>query len=345
MSEPGLPVVDTRQRPLRSLRLSVTDRCNLRCDYCMPEERYEWLPRHDLLDFEELRRLVSVFAELGVNELRLTGGEPLLRRELPTLVRMLCEIPGIDDIAMTTNATRLAELAPALHAAGLSRLTVSLDSLQRERFRALTRRDDLERVLSGIAAARAAGFARLKINTVLMRGVNDDEIFDLLDWAAAEGHELRFIEYMDVGGATGWHAERVFARAELLERITGHYGACTPAEVGTSAPADRYRLPSGQIFGVISSTTEPFCRSCDRSRVTADGMWYLCLYARDGYDLKRFLRGGASDRELRSFLRGVWGLRNDRGAEERRELRERGRLADADELRQNPHLEMHKRGG
>ncbi|PIE24740.1 MAG: GTP 3',8-cyclase MoaA [Planctomycetota bacterium] len=345
MPELSEQVLDQRQRPLGSLRLSVTDRCNFRCDYCMPEESYDWLPRKDLLDFEELRRVSYVFAELGVRQLRLTGGEPLLRRNLATLVRLLRDIPGIQDIAMTTNATLLANHAQSLRDAGLNRLTVSLDSLRRERFRKLTRRDDLAAVLEGLRVAKAVGFTRNKINTVLMRGINDDECFDLLDWAGEEDHELRFIEYMDVGGATGWHPERVLSRAQLLQRISKHYGSCEPAELGTAAPADRYRLPSGQIFGVISSTTEPFCKQCHRSRVTVDGMWYLCLYARQGFDLKRFLRGGASDREIKSFLRQVWGMRADHGAEERLELAERGRLADSSELRKNPHLEMHKRGG
>jgi cyclic pyranopterin phosphate synthase len=337
---------DTRKRPLRSLRLSVTDRCNLRCDYCMPEEKYQWLPKDNLLDFEELRRVSFVFAQLGVEQLRITGGEPLLRRDLAKLIALLRDIPGIRDIAMTTNATQLREQARPLREAGLDRLTISLDSLRADRFTQLTRRSEMATVMDGIRAAKEAGFERIKVNTVLMRGINDDEISSLLDWAGSEGHELRFIEYMDVGGATGWHPERVFSRAELIERVAEHYGSCEPAELGTAAPADRYRLPNGQVFGIISSTTEPFCRSCDRSRVTADGMWYLCLYARSGYDLKRFLRSGASDSELRSFLRAIWMQRNDRGAEERAELREaRGRLADADELRENPHLEMHKRGG
>src|SRR5262245_5699804 len=214
---------DALGRPLRNLRLSVTDRCNLRCQYCMPEEDYVWLPRHDLLDFEEISRLVDVFAGLGVDKIRLTGGEPLLRRDLPVLVRLLAAKPAIRDLALTTNGLLLGDLAGDLHAAGLHRLTVSLDTLRADRFRALTRRDELAKTLAGIDAAIDAGFRGLKLDTVVMRGTNDDELVELLEYARGNGSELRYIEYMDVGGATHWSMQRVVSRAEILSRLEKHY--------------------------------------------------------------------------------------------------------------------------
>ncbi len=297
-------ILDTLERPLRNLRLSVTDRCNLRCQYCMPEEDYVWLPREDILHFEEIARLVDVFADLGVDKVRLTGGEPLLRKDLDRLVSLLAANPRIKDLAMTTNGVLLAEQAPALRAAGLHRVTVSLDTLRPERFKALTRRDSLVQVLEGIEAVGRAGWPGLKLDTVVMRGTNDDELADLIEYGRKVSAEARFIEYMDVGGATHWSMDRVLSRAEMLARIGARYGAIEPVIEDTSAPADRYRLPDGYVFGVISSTTEPFCRSCDRSRLTADGMWYLCLYATKGTDLRKALRGGARDPHLEMHTRG-----------------------------------------
>jgi len=338
--------LDRLGRPLRNLRLSVTDRCNLRCSYCMPEEEYVWLPRGDILSFEELARLADVFTSLGVEKIRLTGGEPLLRRDLALLVRMLAARPGLRDLALTTNGVLLAEQAAELAAAGLARVTVSLDTLRPERFRLLTRRDEHARVLAGIEAARAAGFRDTKLNTVVLRGVNDDELVELLEFARERGLELRFIEYMDVGGATGWNAASVVSRAEMLARIAQRLGPATPdASDDPSAPAERFRLADGTRFGIIASTTEPFCRSCDRARLTADGLWYTCLYAPNGTDLRAPLRRGASDEELAARVLGVWRERTDRGAEERLALAERRRLAEVDELRTDPHLEMHTRGG
>ena len=340
-----MPVSDLHRRPLRNLRLSVTDRCNLRCQYCMPEEEYVWLPRKDLLDFEEISRLVDVFASLGVDKVRLTGGEPLLRRDLPALVRQIADKPAIRDLALTTNGLLLGDQAGDLFAAGLHRLTVSLDTLQPERFRALTRRDELERTLDGIDAAVRAGFAGLKLDTVVMRGTNDDELVDLLEYAKGIGAELRFIEYMDVGGATHWAPERVVSRAEMLARLGAHYGSVEALREESSAPADRYALPDGTVFGIISSTTQPFCGSCDRSRLTADGQWYLCLYALRGTDLRAPLRAGASDEELRQLITPLWQKRGDRGAEDRLGLRQREPLVGVPDLKKDPHLEMHTRGG
>jgi cyclic pyranopterin phosphate synthase len=348
MTSPRAGLLDTLGRPLRNLRVSVTDRCNLRCQYCMPEEEYTWLRRADLLTFEEIRRLAEVFTELGVDKVRLTGGEPLLRRGVADLVRLLAAVPAVRDLAMTTNGVLLADQAAALRVAGLHRVTVSLDTLRPERFRALTRRDDHAAVLRGIEAVRAAGFPGLKLDTVVIRGVNEDEIVDLVEFARSVGAEVRFIEYMDVGGATHWSREQVVSRAEMLERLAARYGEVSPVLEESSAPAERFRLPDGTTFGIISSTTAPFCRTCDRSRLTADGTWYLCLYAQKGIDLRTPLRDGASRDELKALVSNVWTKRRDRGAEERKELEAigfRGVLVQIEGLRQDPHLEMHTRGG
>jgi GTP 3',8-cyclase len=338
-------VLDRHGRPLRNLRISVTDRCNLRCQYCMPEEHYVWLPRRDILDFEEISILVDCFIRLGVDRVRLTGGEPLLRHDLSTLVRLLADKPALRDLALTTNGILLTEHATALAAAGLHRLTVSLDTLRPDRFRALTRRDALAQVLTGIDAANSAGFRPLKLDAVVMRGINDDELVDLIEYGRTVGAEVRFIEYMDVGGATHWAAEKVHSRQSMLADLTQHYGSIEALREESSAPADRYRLPDGTVFGIISSTTEPFCRSCDRARLTADGMWYLCLYARVGIDLRAALRRGASLDEITDLIAGGWGARSDRGAEQRLADRDRSALLPASELQRDPHLEMHTRGG
>lgn len=338
-------IVDRFGRPLRNLRLSVTDRCNLRCSYCMPEEEYAWLPRGDILTFEEVKRLIDVFADLGVDKVRLTGGEPLLRRDLSRLVRMIASEPRIRDLAITTNGILLAQEARALRDAGLHRVTVSLDTLRPERFLALTRRDSFHQVLEGIETVRAMDWAGLKLDTVVMRGVNDDELVDLLEFARKASAELRFIEYMDVGGATRWSMDKVLSRAEMLERLSAHYGRIEPIVEESSAPADRYRLPDGFVFGIISSTTAPFCSACDRSRLTADGQWLLCLYATTGLDLRKPLRDGATKDELASLIRSAWQGRRDRGAEERLLLKDRQPLVQITELKAKPHLEMHTRGG
>ena len=342
------PVVDTLARPLRNLRVSVTDRCNLRCSYCMPEEEYAWLDRHDILTFEEVHRLVGVFASLGVDKVRLTGGEPLLRRDVPSLVRLLAGVPGLADLAMTTNGVLLAGEAEALRSAGLGRLTVSLDTLRPERFRALTRRDKHAQVLGGIEAGRAAGFGPLKLDTVVIRGVNEDEILDLVEFARSIEAEVRFIEYMDVGGATHWTPERVVSRAELLDTLTRRYGLVRPLAETRWAPAERFQLPDGLTVGIIASTTTPFCQTCDRSRLTADGTRYLCLYAQRGLDLRTPLRAGASPDQLAALIRAGWTARRDRGAEDRKALEAmglRGPLLAVEGLRLDPRLEMHTRGG
>jgi cyclic pyranopterin phosphate synthase len=336
---------DIHGRLLRNLRVSVTDRCNLRCAYCMPEEDYVWLPREAILHFEEISRLVDIFIGLGVDKVRLTGGEPLLRRDVPALIRLLAAKPALRDLAITTNGVLLAEQAPALRAAGLHRVTISLDTLQPARFAALTRRTTHARVLEGIRSVPRAGFTGTKLDTVVMRGVNDDELDDLIEFGKTVPAEVRFIEYMDVGGATRWSMDQVVSRAEMLERLARRYGGVEPIVEESTAPADRYRLPDGTVFGVIASTTAPFCADCDRSRLTADGMWYLCLYALAGVDLRAPLRAGASDEELAATITGRWRSRTDRGAEQRLALRDRSPLLQIGGLKQDPHLEMHTRGG
>jgi cyclic pyranopterin phosphate synthase len=337
---------DARGRPLRSLRISVTDRCNLRCRYCMPAASYRWLPHADILGFEEIARLARLFAGEGARKVRLTGGEPLLRRGLPDLVRLLSVIPGVEELALTTNGIRLAEEASPLRAAGLQRVTVSLDTLRPEVFRALCRDDRLEAVLEGLEAAAAAGFEGTKLDTVVLRGVNDGEILDLLDFAAARGLELRFIEYMDVAGAREWRREEVVPMAEILACIAARRGRPERiAEGDPSAPATRFRCLDGQIFGVIPSVSAPFCDTCDRGRLTADGRWILCLYAAGGIDFRALLRGGAGDGRIREAIREAWRVRRDRGAWDRLQLADRGPLADPGTLWADPHLEMHTRGG
>ena len=310
----------------------------------MPEEDYLWLPREDILQFEEIERLVDQFLHLGVNKVRLTGGEPLLRRDLPALIDKLSRKSAIRDLAMTTNAVLLAANCDDLKRAGLHRLTISLDTLQRDRFIKLARFDELPRVLAGIDAA-VDSFPGFKMDTVMIRGVNDDELIPLLDFARARCAEIRFIEYMDVGGATNWSMSQVVSRDDMLEAIAAHFGPVEPLRDGGSAPADRYRLADGTVFGIIASTTEPFCRTCDRSRLTADGLWYLCLYASRGIDLRGPLRGGVNDEALRELITGVWHARTDRGAENRLDVRERAPLIPLKALKRDPHLEMHTRGG
>jgi cyclic pyranopterin phosphate synthase len=311
----------------------------------MPEDEYVWLPRESILSFEELARLTTIFTGLGVTKVRLTGGEPLLRHDLPTLVSLLAAGGELTDLALTTNGILLERSAHLLRAAGLRRVTVSLDTLRPERMLAFARSARHADVLSGIAAARAAGFESVKLNSVIIRGYNDDEIGELLEFGRIEGVEVRFIEYMDVGGATAWSMEQVVSQREILERLSRRYGSITPVEEPSWAPAERFALPDGTRFGVIASTTAPFCRTCDRSRLTADGTWLLCLYGEEGLDLRNLLRGGAADAEIASRIAPAWRARADRGAEERAELADRGVLHQIESLRANPRREMHTRGG
>jgi cyclic pyranopterin phosphate synthase len=330
---------DQHGRLLGSLRLSVTDRCNLRCQYCMPGASYSWLPRDDLLSFEELRRLAALFVSLGADQIRLTGGEPLLRRNLPELVRKLANIRGLRDLALTTNGLLLASQAKALREAGLQRLTVSLDTLDPAVFQRMSRHDGHAEVLRGIDAAIAAGFERLKLDCVVLRGVNDHEIPALLDFARTLGAELRFIEYMDVGGAQSWTQEQVVSGPEILERVRAAFGEVRAGGLQGSAPATPWRLADGTPFGVIASMSAPFCNACVRSRVTADGRWYHCLYAHEGFDLRAPLRAGSTDQELAEFVKSHWLARSMRGALERQQAGSLGSTPG------DSHYEMHVRGG
>lgn len=319
-------VTDQLGRALRDLRLSVTDRCNFRCRYCMPRELFgadhAFLPRAELLDFDEMTRLVRLFADLGVVKVRLTGGEPLVRRDLATLVAKIAAVPGIQDVALTTNGSLLAAQARDLRAAGLTRLTVSLDTLDPQTFTQIADvATPLSQVLDGIAAARAAGFAPLKLNTVLKRGVNEDAILDLVAFAREHGDVIRFIEYMDVGRTNGWRGDEVVPVADVLATVSAVYPVepVDPAYPGEVAA--RYRFADGRgELGLIGSVTRPFCRSCTRARVTAIGEIYTCLFGARGHDLRALLRGGATDEEIAATLRGIWGARDDRYSELRSQL-------------------------
>ena len=309
---------DRLNRPLEDLRVSVTDRCNFRCTYCMPLDEYEWLKVARILSFEEIARLARIFAGLGVRKIRLTGGEPLVRKELPKLVGQLADIEGIADLAMTTNASRLTELARPLADAGLRRLTVSLDTLRPDRFRAITQRGDLEPVLAGLFAARDAGLRPIKINAVIERDVNEDEIPELAAFGREHGFEIRFIEYMDVGNANQWRTERLVPKAEILERVGSAFPFRPSSDVRGSRPADHYDYVDGAgSFGVIASVTDPFCGDCSRARLTADGQLVTCLFSSAGFDLKPLLRGGASDEEIAQAITDVWTRRSDRYSETR----------------------------
>ena len=322
----------------------------MRCLYCMPDAEYTWLPHESILTFEEIARLVRVFAGVGVTDVRLTGGEPLLRRDLPSLVALLRRERRLTDLSLTTNGILLSEAAAPLRHAGLDRVTVSLDTLRPERLVRLARSARHRDILAGIAAARRAGLDPVKINTVLVRGFNDDELEDLIAFARAEGVEVRFIEYMDVGGATRWTADDVVTRQEILEVLSRSFGTIVSLERASEdddrsrPPADRFRLPDGYTFGVIASVTAPFCDGCDRSRLTADGTWFTCLYAEEGVNLREPLRSGAPDEEIAALISDVWRGRADRGAEERRGLVERSALYQIAGAG-GPHREMHTRGG
>jgi cyclic pyranopterin phosphate synthase len=321
MAFAGLPLADTLARPLRDLRISVTDRCQFRCTYCMPREvfgrDFAFLPRDKLLTFEELTRLGRIFAGLGVRKLRLTGGEPLLRRDLERLIAMLAGIDGIQDIALTTNGALLARKARTLAAAGLRRVTVSLDSLDDAAFMALNDAGfPVARVLEAIAAASDAGLAPVKVNMVVRRGQNDQSILPMAGHFRHSGHVLRFIEYMDVGTTNGWRLEEVVPAAEIVSLIGAQWPLepVAPTYHGEVARRYRYRDGAGEV-GVIASVTQPFCRGCTRARLSADGKLYSCLFAGTGHDLRGPLRGGASDQALREQVAAIWTRRTDRYSE------------------------------
>ncbi len=314
-------VSDTRGRALRDLRISVTDRCNMRCGYCMPREvfgeDFVFMERSAVLSFEEIARLTRIAAHLGVRKLRLTGGEPLLRRGLDRLVAMLAQIEGIEDIALTTNGVALAAHAAALAEAGLTRATVSLDALEQPLFQQITdSRLALARVLEGIDAAHDAGLRPVKVNMVVRRGVNDHQLTAMAEHFRGRPQVLRFIEYMDVGESNGWRAEEVVPAAEMLARIAARWPlrALAPTVHGEVASRFAYEDGAGEI-GVIASVTSPFCGGCTRARLSADGQLYTCLFARSGHDLRALLRGGADDAEITAALGALWGARGDRYSE------------------------------
>ena len=310
---------DTYDRPLHDLRISVTDRCNFRCTYCMPLDEYEWLEKSAVLSFEEITRLTRLFLSLGVKKIRLTGGEPLARRDLDLLIGQLAALNPAPEICLTTNGSLLAEKIDSLTRAGLQRLNVSIDSLQPERFRQITKRGDLKKVLQGVFAAKRLGFSRIKINTVIERGVNDDEILDLVTFTREHELSLRFIEFMDVGNANEWRLDKIVPKQEIIETIHARFPLREIGRERGSAPAVDYAFIDGHPgdVGVIASVTEPFCGSCTRARLTADGKLVTCLFAHTGYDLKKLMRDGATDAELLDVLHAVWGKRKDRYSEER----------------------------
>lgn len=301
MSEPRL--IDSFGRVHNNLRISVTDRCNLRCTYCMPEE-VTFLERAALLTFEEITRFVEIVAPLGVDKIRLTGGEPLLRRDLPRLVEMLVAVPGIKDVGLTTNGILLAAQARPLHDAGLRRINVSLDTLDPDRFRQLTRRDGLEKVIEGILAAKAAGFAPVKINAVSIRGITEHEVVPLARFARDHGLEMRFIEYMPIG-ADQWERGKVYFAHEIMDQVEAEVAPLVPAadhDPRTPAMEFEYTDGGGRV-GIIASVTRPFCMSCNRVRLTAEGKLRNCLFALDEVDLKPLLRGGAPAEEIAALVR------------------------------------------
>jgi cyclic pyranopterin phosphate synthase len=344
MAIADVPLADTLARPLRDLRISVTDRCQFRCTYCMPREvfgrDFVFLPRGQLLTFEELTRLARIFAGLGVRKLRLTGGEPLLRRDLDKLVAMLARVGGIDDIALTTNGALLAGKARALAAAGLRRVTVSLDSLDDAVFMALNDAGfPVARVLAAITAAAGAGLAPVKVNMVVRRGVNEQSVLPMAAHFRHSGHVLRFIEYMDVGTTNGWRLDEVVPAAEIISLIGGQWPLepVAPGYPGEVASRHRYRDGAGEI-GVIASVTQPFCRGCTRARLSADGKLYTCLFAGAGHDLRGPLRAGSSEQALREQISSIWARRADRYSEQRTRQTSRTRQV-------KPKVEMSRIGG
>jgi cyclic pyranopterin phosphate synthase len=341
-------VKDTFGRPLRDLRISVTDRCNFRCPYCMPAEvfgaRYKFLPRSEILSFEEIARLARVFARLGVVKLRLTGGEPTIRADLPRLVGMLAGIDGIEDLTLTTNGFLLAKMAQALKDAGLRRITVSLDSLDEDVFKQLNGRNFGTRpVLDGIAAAEAAGLSPIKINCVVQRGVNDHTIVDLVRRFKGTGHVVRFIEFMDVGTLNRWDMKLVVTADEIVARIDATFPLRQVPPNCRGETALRYRFAEGDgEIGVIASVTKPFCGDCTRARLSTDGKLVTCLFAAGGKDLRGPMRAGASDGDLRDIILGVWSRRRDRYSEERGGLVAAGSGTGAPDRRR---IEMYQIGG
>jgi cyclic pyranopterin phosphate synthase len=305
MTTDDTPLIDSLGRRHTNLRISVTDRCNIRCFYCMPDENVRFLPRRDILSFEEIERLVRVMAPLGVNKLRLTGGEPLVRAELPRLVERLASIPGIRDIALTTNGILLEEHAQALKDAGLSRVNISLDSLTEETFRRIARRDGLDRVLAGIHAAKRVGFQRIRLNAVAIKGITEPEVVPLTEFAREHGMEMRFIEFMPLDAENHWQHDQVLSGEEIRTLIEDAIAPLEPAErPDPSQPATDFRfIDGGGTVGFINPVTQPFCEDCNRLRVTAEGKLRNCLFSTIEWDARELLRNGASDDEIADLIR------------------------------------------
>jgi len=311
-------LTDTFKRPVKDLRISVTDRCNFRCTYCMPLDEYEWINKKEILTFEEITRIAKLFIERGVDKIRLTGGEPLVRQDLHLLIEKLSKLDGLKDLCLTTNGALLANQVSALAAAGLKRVNVSIDTLDSEKFKRMTKRGDLDKVLEGIFAAKAAGLAPIKLNAVVERGVNDDDILPLVEFCRANGFAMRFIEYMDVGNSNNWTSAKLVAKKQIIETIHARYPLREIGRDQGSAPSVDYEFVDGQgDIGVIASVTEPFCSSCTRSRITADGKLVTCLFSDIGHDLKAKLRSGATDQEVGEFISQIWSARSDRYSADR----------------------------
>jgi len=311
-------LTDAYNRPVKDLRISVTDRCNFRCTYCMPLDEYVWIDRREILSFEEISRIARVFTGLGVEKIRITGGEPLVRKDLHSLIRMLSSLEGIDDLCLTTNASLLTEQIDDLAAAGLRRINVSIDTLDPEKFKQITKRGDLAKILDGLFAAKKLGLHPIKINAVIERGTNEDDIIPLVEFSRENGFAMRFIEYMDVGNANNWISEKIVSKKEILERIDARYPLRRVGRDNGTAPSVDYEFIDGVgSLGVIASVTEPFCASCTRARLTADGKLVTCLFSDHGHDLKSLIRSGASDEQLTEVIASVWQARTDRYSDER----------------------------
>src|SRR5262245_4547437 len=313
-------LVDTYRRPIKDLRISVTDRCNFRCTYCMPLDEYEWIDKKEILTFEEIARLARIFVKRGVEKIRLTGGEPLVRQDLARLIKKLSALDGLHDLCLTTNGALLAEKMDSLRAAGLRRVNISIDTLDAAKFTKMTKRGDLKKVLEGIFAAKDTGLAPIKLNAVVERGLNDDDILPLVEFSREHGFAMRFIEYMDVGNSNNWTSSKLVSKKEILETIAARYPLREVGREGGSAPSVDYEFVDGRgDIGVIASVTEPFCSGCTRIRLTADGKIVTCLFSDIGHDVKKRLRSGASDSEIADFISGVWRGRADRYSAERLE--------------------------
>ncbi|HME60622.1 MAG TPA: GTP 3',8-cyclase MoaA [Candidatus Binatia bacterium] len=313
-------LMDTYNRPIKDLRISVTDRCNFRCTYCMPLDEYEWINKKEVLTFEEIERLTRLFVELGVDKVRLTGGEPLVRQDLPLLIEKLSAVNGLEDLCLTTNGALLAERVDALKRAGLRRVNISIDTLDADKFKRMTKRGDLNKVLEGIFAAKRSGLAPIKLNAVVERGVNDDDILPLVEFSRQHDFAMRFIEYMDVGNSNEWSSAKLVSKKEIIEKIHVRYPLREIGRDKGSAPSVDYEFVDGRgDLGVIASVTEPFCSSCTRIRITADGKIVTCLFSQLGHDVKSRLRGGASDAEISDFIANMWRARADRYSAQRLE--------------------------